>query len=327
MTDLLSLIKDTPAFNTVKVESQNGRLSHAYLILTADSENLDNYLKIFAKLAICKEGYPCGKCRACRLIDELMHPDVYFYPRGERAVVTEDITSLIEESYMKPIEGDKKIFVISHAETMNAAAQNKLLKTLEEPPHGVHIFIGATSEYPLLSTIKSRVKKLEIPAFSADKLYAHLVKDYPDEKRLRNAIACSDGTVGKTVLMYGDEGLKNISDLALDVLVNMKSSKDVLEYTEKIINTKTDFNEFLSVIELQLRDLLVIKEGQQGAVINVGSAETLKLAQGFNTGSVMSALESVTEARKRKKFNANGTMLVEWLLFKILEGKHKWQKL
>ena len=37
--------------------------------------------------------------------------------------------------------------------------------------------------------------------------------------------------------------------------------------------------------------------------------------------------KKIEEAKIRKKFNANATMLLEWLLFQILEGKHKWRKL
>jgi DNA polymerase-3 subunit delta' len=74
-------------------------------------------------------------------------------------MTSEEVNELIEESYLKPIEGDKKIFIVNRAESINHVAQNKLLKTLEEPPKGVHIIMGATNEHALLPTIKSRVKK------------------------------------------------------------------------------------------------------------------------------------------------------------------------
>ena len=48
MIDLYSLVKDTSAYLTIKGEKESGRLSHAYLILTADGQNLREYLKIFA---------------------------------------------------------------------------------------------------------------------------------------------------------------------------------------------------------------------------------------------------------------------------------------
>ena len=325
MIDLFGLLKDTGAYKTVKGDKENGRLSHAYLILTPDGANLGEYLKIFARLAFCNFVEPCFNCRACKLIEENAYSDLIIYPKKE-TVLAEDINSLIEESYLKPVEADKKIFIINHAETMNASAQNKLLKTLEEPPKGVHIFLGATSEFPLLPTVLSRVKKLEIPAFSAEKLKNALKEECPVLERLESAVACGDGTVGKALSLYGDENLKSITDLAVDILVNMKSSKDLLFYSTKVLSSKCDLSEFLSVLELLLRDMLMISQGKEDLVAAKSAVSALKKAERFKTGAIIHALECITEANKRKKFNANPTMLVEWLLFQILEGKYKWQK-
>lgn len=326
MISFLSLVKQTGAYRAVKGDKENGRLSHAYLILSADGDNLLEYLKSFAKLIACQDIEPCGECRACKLIDADRFADVNVYPKKE-TVLVEDINSLIEESYLKPVESDKKIFIVNHAETMNAAAQNKLLKTLEEPPKNVHIILGATSEFALLPTVKSRVKKLEIPAFDGEELFNFLKGEFGDVERLKNAIACGDGTVGKAVSLYSDEGLKDVSDLVSDVIVNMKSSKDVLLYSMKITASKCDVSQFLSVLELQLRDLLMINQGREDLVGGKSNVLNLKKAERFKTGAIIYALEKITEANKRRKFNANPTMLIEWLLFQILEGKYKWQKL
>ncbi len=321
MTDLFSLIKDTGAFRTIKGEKASGRLSHAYLILTQDKENLTEYLKIFAKLIACKDGNPCRECRTCRMIDDGVFSDLYVYPKNGESIVSDEVNELIEESYVKPIESDKKIFILSQAQNMNAQAQNKLLKTLEEPPENVCILIGATAEFPLLPTVKSRVKKLEIPAFSDDKIFSALIEDCPDKERLEEAIKCGDGTVGQAKLNYSDQKLKEITALISDLLVNMKSSGDVLEYSTKISKLKCDFATFLSVLELKLRDKLI-------SITKENGGEPLKSADnGFTAGALVFALESINGAYERMKFNANATMLLEWTLFKILEGKYKWQKL
>ncbi|MBQ3116619.1 MAG: hypothetical protein IJC07_06295 [Clostridia bacterium] len=324
--DFLSLIKNTGAYRTVKGDKENGRLSHAYLIISQDSDNLDSYLKIFAKAFVCDDGCPCENCRKCSLIEDERYADVIFYPQSSQTVGVEEINALIEESYLKPVESDKKVFVIKNAQTMTAPAQNKLLKTLEEPPKGVHIILGATSEHPLLSTIKSRVKKLEIPLFDKDTLFSAMEKDFPDLEKLSVAIACGDGTVGGVARNYNDENLKDITMVALDTLCNMKSSKDVLEYSNKIQSLKVDVADFLSVIELLLRDVLALIEKREQLVFNRPLAEKL-VESNFSRGSVIHALEAVTDAFKRKKANATPTMLIEWLLFQILEGKYKWQKL
>ena len=327
MIDLLPLIKQTNGYRAVEGDKKRETLSHAYLILTADKDCLDEYMKIFARLLLCREEEPCGRCRICNLINKNAYSDVYFYPKNGESVTAEEVTELIEESYVKPIEGKEKVFVISHAENMNLSAQNKLLKTLEEPPSGVHILIGATSEFALLPTVKSRVKKIEIPMFSSEKLFSALKDECPDSERLSQAVACGDGTVGNTLSLYADENLKAVKEVAVDTLVNLKSSSEVLQFSNKILAVDPELKEYISVLELLIRDLLAIKLGEERVIFNRGEKEQLIKSENFSVGALLSALDGINEGRKRKKFNANATMLIEWLLFKILEGKYKWQKL
>lgn len=326
MINPLSLIKNTPAYKSVLGDKKSSRLSHAYMIICRDKKFLKDYLKIFARLIACSGEEFCGTCRTCRLIGEETHPDVLFYPRGT-SVVTADIESIIEESFLKPVEADKKLFVITTGESMNVASQNKLLKTLEEPPKNVHILIGATNEFSFLPTIKSRVKKLEIQPFTANEILSVLKEEYGENSKLLSAVSCGDGTLGKAIELYADAEFEKITALALDVLLNMKSSKQVLEFSMKIAKENVDILEFLSVLEIALRDLLAVECGKEELVFNKELTEKLKGAQGFTKGALTYALGKITEASKRKKFNNNPTMLLDWLLFAILEGKHKWQKL
>lgn len=326
MIDLPSLIKKTNAFKIMSGDKKTGRLSHAYLVLTSDKEMLSEYLKFFAKVIACENLEPCLNCRVCELIDKKAHPDVIFYPKKQESVSSEEVNELIEESFLRPIECDKKVFVILNAELMNASAQNKLLKTLEEPPKNVHILLGATSEFPLLSTIKSRVKKLEIPSFDNQTIIDALKEDCPDIERLKTAVSCSDGSVGCALSLYNDEKLSKTTELVVDVLVNMNLSSQVLRYSTKILKANIDLSQFLSVAELLLRDMLVESQGQSNLVNNKIIIEQLKKAQKFNTGAIIHALDTIIKAQQRKKFNMTPTMLVEWVLFQILEGKYKWQK-
>lgn len=326
MIDLSSLIKKTNAFKIISGDKMAGRLSHAYLVLTSDKTMLNDYLKFFAKIIACESQEPCLECRVCDLIDKNAHPDVIFYPKNKDSISSEEINELIEESFLRPIECDKKVFVLLNAELMNASAQNKLLKTLEEPPKNVHILLGATSEFPLLSTIKSRVKKLEIPAFDSQTIIDSLQFECPDREKLESAVFCSDGSVGGALSLYNDENLTKTTELVVDVLVNMNSSSQVLRYSTKILKSNVEVSQFLSVLELLLRDMLVYDQGQQNLVNNKVIIEKLKSAQKFNTGSIIHALDTVINAQQRKKFNMTPTMLIEWVLFQILEGKYKWQK-
>ena len=324
MTDLLSLFKTTGAYSSIVKDKRSGTLSHAYLLITPDSKNLDEYARIVAKIIVCEDGEPCLSCRKCRLIDANAFTDVKFYPK-DAAVKTDDVNEIIEESFIKPIEGDKKVFIISHAETMSEIAQNKLLKTLEEPPNNVYIVVLSTSEFSLLSTFKSRVKKFEIPPYSEDALFSALMQDCPDEEKLRVAIAVSDGTVGGAQTYYSDKRFSDACTQACDVLINMKKSGDVLRFSNKVTALGDAVDEFLSVLLLALSEMLYLNEGKESLIKNLSFPE-LKNAEGFTRGSIIHAIETTNEAVKRKKANVSDQTVVEWLLLSILEGKHKWQK-
>lgn len=325
MIDFLSLFKSTDAYKIIKAEKEADRLSHAYLLVCGDGENYIEYLKIIAKIIACKDGAPCGECRCCRLIDGGMYPDLTIYPAGD-IVLSADANDLIEQSYIKPIEGANKIFIINRGETMNGSVQNKLLKTIEEPPKNVHVIIGAITESAILPTVKSRVRKLEIPPFSDKTLYAALKEEYSDEERLKEAIACGDGTVGAAQKNYNDEKFKKTVDVVAETITGLTSSKKLLYYSNKICTLNQPVEEVLSVMEQLFTDMLYNLSGKSELVRNANRIKTLSSADGFNRGAVINALDKITEAKKRKSFNATDQSVTEWLLFQILEGKFKWRK-
>ena len=145
-----SLVKNTAAYKIAARDKAAGRLSHAYLVVCQDGLYLRRYLDLFAALLLCPAN-GCGTCRICSLVGREKYADMTVFPAEEGdKIKTEDIDFLVEDSYIKPFEGDKKLYVLAGAENMTPAAQNKLLKTLEEPPANVHILMGAVSELSLI---------------------------------------------------------------------------------------------------------------------------------------------------------------------------------
>lgn len=320
--DLGALICRTNAYKIVKNDKKTG-LFHAYLLLNKDEKYLKDSLKLFAKLILCKDG-GCGVCRTCRLIEKENFADAMFLPERGEKILTEDVNRLIEDSFVKPLEGDKKLYVVTGAQNMPAPAQNKLLKTLEEPPENVVILLGASNPYALLPTVRSRVKTLEIPPFSDEEIVRELSAFYPDREKLALAAACGDGTVGRAEDLYGDEKLEQLFDLTADIIVNMNSSRDVLAYSSRLMKNKDRMGDIFAISSSIFRDMLAEAEG--GRPIDPRALKKVRGAVNYTAGALVYALEKTEEAVRRAAFNANETMLAEWWLFAILEGKHIWQK-
>lgn len=58
----------------------------------------------------------------------------YTVPEGKKEFPVETVREIRQDAYIAPNEGARKIYLIDRAHAMNAAAQNALLKIIEEPP-------------------------------------------------------------------------------------------------------------------------------------------------------------------------------------------------
>lgn len=83
------------------------------------------------------------------------NPDVVVLRHGLLSV--EDARKLEELASVAPFKGDKRALIIT-ADRLYHEAQNALLKLLEEPSPGTHLFLVVPTVGGLLPTIRSRVQ-------------------------------------------------------------------------------------------------------------------------------------------------------------------------
>ncbi len=316
--NVFPLLKNTNAYKIFQKEIKGGTLSHAYLLVCDDESMLKDYLSVFASMLMCKEEDPCGKCRNCKLILSSLHTDVTFYPKGKKIVVS-DVDDLVEKSFFKPLESDKKIFVLNGVCSMTVQAQNKLLKTLEEPPANTYILMGATSVYPLLPTVLSRSKRLDIPPFSNENLLSFLESQGYNYQKLNSVLKVSSGRLGEVLKRYDEDSAELEMNLAKSVLLDLKTSKQVAEFSSKI--DKLNLNDFISCLSEFTRECIAMGVGGKNA------GETAKkVLDATSVGALIYISDKIRDVEKKLYFNGNKTAVIDGLLFSVLEGKFKWSK-
>lgn len=306
------VIRNTNAYKIIYGEKRRGELSHAYLIVCPDGVMLKTYMKLFASLIMCENDGACGECRPCRLIDKEAYADCDFYPKDGDKIKTADIDDLVSKTIIRPIESDIRMFVLVGAENMTAEAQNKILKTLEEPPRNVCILIGATTDNALLPTVKSRVKRLDVPPFSDGEIRRALGDEYPDKAKLESAIALGGGKIGSVIKAYTDGNAEKMQAFCREVLFSMRSSKDVAKYSSKI--NKDNIKDFISILKSEVANLLVKDNRKAGDY-------------GYVTGALIAISDMLSEKERALYYNANAVMVADSVLLAILGEKYKWQKL
>lgn len=118
---------------------------------------------------------PCGDCRHCRKVFSGIHPDVVNIApavddkgRKRREILVDQVRFISADAQVMPNEAATKVYVIHDADLMNAAAQNALLKLLEEPPSSAAFVLCASNPALLLPTVRSRCVLIRINEDAVD---------------------------------------------------------------------------------------------------------------------------------------------------------------
>ena len=317
---MLELFKQTVAYKILTGDKNRGELSHAYALVCDDEVALRYFIPIVAKIILCDDDGCCNACRHCKLIDKKSHSDVNFYPKTTGGkILAEDVSEVLSQTHVKPIESDKRVFAFVNTSTMNSSAQNKLLKTLEEPPKGVFLILGVENENILLSTVKSRVKKLEIPPFSAQQLKMGLREECPEQSKLESAIRLADGKISKVLEYYNDDKTQQIENLVYNLLEQMKSSREVSSFACKI--DKDNIKEVLVCLKRVFNEIV------RGEALGFKNERIEELAKIYKSASAIAIIERFNALERALFFNGNINMITDNLLLGILEEKYRWQKL
>ena len=162
------LICGTTAYRTFSNDAAGGRLSHAYMLHFNDVKNLREALKIFALrfFGLTEEN---GR----RILNESF-TDCRIFPEEGKKLTADAVAALLADSILKPLECDRKLYIISGFEQTTQLLQNKLLKTLEEPPAHAIFILATTEPQKIPATILSRCMRLDFKLIPTEDLVSHL---------------------------------------------------------------------------------------------------------------------------------------------------------
>ena len=228
---------------------ENNNISHSYIFSGISGIGKFMFAKEFAKAILCtaNEEKPCNNCKSCKSFDNLNNPDVIIIDEKQNSIKTEQIKELTNNVLEKPIQSNRKIYIINNSENMTKEAQNSLLKTLEEPPQYITIILITNNENLLLNTIKSRCIKIPFDKLSDDEIKKYFQNNL--EIIDNNMINAFGGSIEKALILKDkkeifseiDEIFKNIENMDELQILSIKDTifkdKDDVFYILDYINT------------------------------------------------------------------------------------------
>ncbi len=315
-----TLLKNTQAYSLLKRERQERGFSHAYLLLLKDKKNLRLALKTFAKVFFdCDSPIDAASKRRAELIDGENFSDCLFYPQEGKKLTVDDAARIQEESTLNAVECEKKLFVLGDFAEANIQTQNKLLKLLEEPPENVYFLLGASVVYPILITVLSRTKKLEIQPFTPEQITGVLLRKYGEEQKEAFSLCAvaGNGSVGDAEDMlsggFYQELLSSAFELALATPVQLPA------LVKKVGETKRA-RELLSLLRLIYRDALVLKMQKSGnLLLKTEKQGLISVCEKYTPHALLFAQEAISRAEKQLNFNAVFPYCIELCMANILE--------
>lgn len=293
-------ISQTEDFKRISQSFNSGKLGHAFLFVSPDEALLSEFAKAFSALVL-KDSVK---------VYAGTHGDVFNYPIGNKKnVLVEDVENLVNNAIVKPAEGEGRVFVINVKDGISAVCQNKLLKTLEEPVKNVYILFLSSSAEILLPTIKSRLSTIFLNSLTED--------DFSKLGLSSRDYNLSGGNLAMASRISNSEEFKHIFETVMKGLESLNRSGDVLKISRKISGLKNSGYIMQSFITIFENILSSHAKGIQSSYP--------RISEKFSPLSLAYIYDVICEANSKLKFNCSLVSVIDTLLLKILEEKHKWQ--
>ncbi|OYP47096.1 hypothetical protein CG709_03450 [Lachnotalea glycerini] len=218
-----------------------------------------------------------------------------------------------------------RIYKINEADKLTLQAQNALLKTLEEPPAYAVIVLLTVNHEALLQTILSRCITLNLRFVEDDliKRYLMEVKQVPDYKA-NISVAFAQGNVGKAINLASTEDFDQLKDDTFSMLRNMNDMEmyEVIEYIKKIAENKLNIEDYLDLITMWFRDVLLFKATNDvnSLVFKDSISDIKKQANERSYNGIENIIDAIDKAKVRLKANVKCELVMELLLLTMKEN-------
>jgi DNA polymerase-3 subunit delta' len=234
------IFEQPTAVDQIRRAYRSDRLPHGLIFAGPVGVGKATTAAFLSQLFLCekpKVDEPCGRCEACKSFIAGGHPDYHVITKeliryhdktGKSKGIDLSIhvirPEVVEKASRKSSMGRGKVFIIEQADLMNPAAQNAMLKTLEEPPGRTLIVLLTDSIGQMLPTIRSRCQVIRFGLLSDATVMRELKARGIAPAMAQKAAQISSGSLGIALRWIEDGIIESVAHL-LDQLDEVFAGK------------------------------------------------------------------------------------------------------
>ena len=308
---------------------ENNKISHAYIINGEKGMGKRTVAKAFAMTLLCEEKgtVPCMKCHSCVQALTDNNPDLIMITPDKPTTLSIDHIrqTLVNDVELKPYSNSHKVYIVEDAELMNNAAQNAILKTIEEPPEYAVIILLTTNISALLQTVLSRCVKLDMQPLKKEVVKKYLMeKEKVVDYQADIAVSFAGGNLGKAIDLSKSQDFAEMLDEVIQLLRYIKDMQayEVVAAVKRASEYKFRFTDYIDLMILWFRDVLVYKASQNvNELIFKDEIQTIKKhAAKSSYNGIEHILEAMNKAKLRLKANVNFDVAIEMMFLTIRDN-------
>lgn len=308
---------------------ENDKISHAYIINGEKGMGKKTMAKAFAMTLLCEnQGMePCMKCHSCIQALSDNNPDIINITPDKPTTLSIDHIreTLVNDVDLKPYSYKYKVYIVQDAELMNNAAQNAILKTIEEPPEYAVILLLTTNVGSLLQTVLSRCVKLDMQPLKKDVVKKYLMEkvkvvDYQADV----AVSFAGGNLGKAIELSTSQDFAGMLDEVVQLLKYIKDMQayEVAAAVKRASDYKFMFADYIDIMILWFRDVLIYKASMNvNDLIFKNEIKTIQEhAANSSYNGIEMILEAMDKAKVRLRANVNFDVAIEMMFLTIRDN-------
>lgn len=247
MTVFDGILGQGSAIDAISRAMLGNRLPHGMIF--AGPSGVGKRLAAFAlaKRLLCERSADldaCNTCASCKLVGNGNHPDLHYIYRQLIRLENSDSKArdlsinvirpyLLEPAGRKSNLGVGKVFIIEEADSMNASAQNSMLKTLEEPAGKTAIILLTDSPAALLPTIRSRCQLFQFAPLADSMVCEKLIERGTAPELARQAAVLAEGSLGQAIA-YMELGIIDKAAILCRSLQSFLCRQPVVEFADQM---------------------------------------------------------------------------------------------